>query len=66
MTKQEKESFDGRIVWDVKNDWDEYIQDCAEDCGVEFDEAKMLFDLLGPSEAYDGFVTTLEDHGNGY
>ena len=49
-----------------QENWDEYIADCAEDCGVDFDEAKMLFDLLGPNEAYDGFITMLEDHGNGF
>ena len=47
-------------------DIDAYIRECADNAGVDFQEAKMLFDLLGPTEAYDGFVTMLEDHGNGY
>ena len=49
-----------------QENWDEYIRECADNAGVDFNEAKMLFDLLGPSEAYDGFITMLEDYGNGY
>jgi hypothetical protein len=38
----------------------------AEDMGVDPTIAATLFDLLGPNEAFDGFVTTMEDIANGY
>ena len=41
----------------------DYVRDEAEDCDVPFDHATALFDLLGESEMYDGFVTMLQDYG---
>lgn len=38
----------------------------AEDMGVDPMIAADLFDLLGPNEAFDGFIRTLEDISNGY
>lgn len=48
----------------MQENWDEYIKGQAEDYGVPLGVARMLFDLLGPSEAYDGFVTHLEDYAD--
>lgn len=41
--------------------WGEYIVDQAENTGVRVGTALAIFDMLGPSEAFDGFVTSLED-----
>lgn len=38
-----------------------YIREMAEDCGVDYQTALMLADLLGDEELFDGFVTGLED-----
>lgn len=41
--------------------WGEYIWNCAEENGVGLGKAWALFELLGESEAFDGFVTELEE-----
>ena len=41
--------------------WGEYVVNQAEEQGVSISNAYSLFSLLGPSEAFDGFVTELED-----
>jgi hypothetical protein len=52
-----------RHAADGAETWGEYVQNQAENTGVSFDEAWMMFEMLGESEAFDGFVTTLEDSG---
>ncbi len=47
-------------ITEAKN-WREYVKGVADEYGVDFDTAWTIFDLLGPSEAFDGFVTTIED-----
>lgn len=42
-------------------DWKKYVREQAEEFGVPFPDAWLLFELLGPNEAYDGFITELED-----
>ena len=44
-----------------KMTWREYVRDDAENAGVDFDMAWEIFCVLGPLEAYDGFLTMLED-----
>ena len=44
----------------MKN-WKEYVTEQADNFGVSFETAWELFDILGPNEAYDGFITMLED-----
>lgn len=41
--------------------WGEWIVDNADNSGLSRGRAAMLFDLLGPTEAFDGFVTGCED-----
>jgi len=41
---------------------DDYLQSLAEDYGVGLGTVKMLSDLLGPSEDFDGLVTGLQDY----
>ncbi len=43
--------------------WGEYIVNIADDCGVSASKAFLAFEMLGPSEAFDGLVTTIEDGG---
>ena len=46
----------------MKNEWEKYVREQADNYGVEFETAKMLFDLLGEDEAHDGFITELQDY----
>ena len=39
-----------------------HVRDEADNHGVPFEDAMMIFDLLGESESHDGFITTLEDY----
>ena len=41
----------------------QYVKDEADNCGVPLADALELFDILGPSEMYDGFITELENYG---
>ena len=43
--------------------WGEYVQNLADDNDVDFNAAWSLFELLGETEAFDGFVTSIEDMG---
>jgi hypothetical protein len=54
------ESLKAYGIADVSG-WGEWIVSQADDMGCKRSKAAMLFDLLGPSEAFDGFVTALED-----
>lgn len=39
----------------------EYLEVLADEFGVDIQTVRMLAQLLGPNELYDGLVTTLED-----
>jgi len=39
----------------------DYLENLAEDHGVDIDTVLMLADLLGSNEDFDGLVTQLED-----
>ena len=43
-----------------------YLVSLADDIGVDIETVFMLADLLGPSEDFDGLVTSLEDYAEGY
>jgi len=47
-------------------DWKTYVKEEAANRGIPFRDAWMLFEVLGPSEAYDGFITMLEDMAEEY
>jgi len=40
--------------------WRKYVTEQAEAFGVPFEDAWMIFELLGPLEAYDAFPIELE------
>lgn len=42
--------------------WGEYICEMAANCGVSVGNAFQLFNMLGEDEAFDGFVTHMEDN----
>ncbi len=44
--------------------WGEYICMMADEYGASVQGAFTLFDMLGENEAFDGFVTELEDLAN--
>jgi hypothetical protein len=41
--------------------WGEYITDQADNSGMRISTAFSLFTMLGEDEAFDGFVTHMED-----
>ena len=41
---------------------EEYLQELAEENGLDIDTVYMVADLLGDSELFDGLVTTLQDY----
>jgi hypothetical protein len=57
MTLYEREGYDNRTA---------YLQALAEDIGVDIKTVLTLADLLGPSEDFDGLVTSLEDYAEGF
>jgi len=44
----------------------DYLKNLARDYGIDENVVLVTADLLGPSEDFDGLVTTLEDYENGY
>jgi hypothetical protein len=46
----------------TKKEMIDYVRDEADNYGVPFSHAMVLFDLLGESEMYDGFITMLQDY----
>lgn len=42
-------------------DRQDYLRNLAEDHGVDYAMVDALADLLGPSEDFDGLVSTVED-----
>lgn len=43
-----------------------YLADLADTTGVDIRTVEIMADLLGPSEDFDGLVTSLEDYAEGY
>lgn len=43
-----------------------YLADLADTIGVDLRTVEILADLLGPSEDFDGLITSLEDYAEGY
>ena len=39
----------------------DYLQSLAEEYGLSYKEVSTIADLLGPSEDFDGLISTLED-----
>jgi hypothetical protein len=39
----------------------EYLACMSDEYGINIDKVEMVADLLGPSEDFDGLVTTLQD-----
>jgi hypothetical protein len=42
-------------------DRNEYLRNLADDYGISYTKVKTIADMLGPSEDFDGLITTLED-----
>lgn len=39
----------------------DYLQSLAEEYGLSYKEVSTIAELLGPSEDFDGLISTLED-----
>ena len=57
MTIYEKHGFSSRQA---------YLEDLADNLGVDMRTVEILADLLGPDEDFDGLITSLEDYAEGY
>lgn len=57
MTIYEQEGYTSRR---------DYLLCLAEDIGVDKKTVFMMADLLGPSEDFDGLVTSLEDYAEDF
>lgn len=57
MTIYQEHGFESRA---------DYLADLADTLGVDIRTVEILADLLGPSEDFDGLVTSLEDYAEGY
>lgn len=44
----------------------DYLDDLADNMGIDKATVYALADLLGPNEDFDGLVTSLEDIAEGY
>ena len=44
----------------------EYLISLADEYGVDVDTVFTLASVLGPSEDFDGLVSTIQDHADGY
>jgi hypothetical protein len=44
----------------------DYLDDLADNMGIDKATVYALADLLGPDEDFDGLVTSLEDIAEGY
>lgn len=44
----------------------DYLDDLADNMGIDKSTVYALADLLGPDEDFDGLVTSLEDIAEGY
>lgn len=44
----------------------DYLENLADDLGVELATVFALADMLGPNEDFDGLVTSLQDYADGY
>ena len=42
-------------------DREEYLENLADQFGMDIRDVSAVADLLGPNEDFDGLVTTLED-----
>ena len=41
---------------------EDYLESLADDLGMDLDFVLIAADLLGPTEDFDGLVTTLQDY----
>lgn len=46
-------------------DRQDYLKYLADDLGLDQEVVYMVADLYGPSEDFDGLVTTLQDYSEG-
>ena len=42
-------------------DRNDYLRGLAGDYGISYNKVKTIADMLGPTEDFDGLVSTLED-----
>lgn len=42
----------------------DYLASLAADFGIDLATVKMMADLLGPSEDFDGLITSLDDYAD--
>jgi hypothetical protein len=58
---ERKENDDARYTTKGYKDRDDYLASLADDRGIDMMAVRMIADMLGPSEDFDGLVSELED-----
>lgn len=46
------------------NDREDYLSCIAEDYGLDLEQVRLLAELLGPNEDFDGLIAMLEDEAS--
>lgn len=46
------------------NDREDYLSCIAEDYGLDLEQLRLLAELLGPNEDFDGLIAMLEDEAS--
>jgi hypothetical protein len=55
------ENDDSRYTAHGYKDRDDYLSALADDRGLDMTAVRMIADMLGPSEDFDGLISELED-----
>jgi hypothetical protein len=57
----ENETNNNEYINHGYKDRDDYLANLAEDFGIELLAVRVIADMLGPSEDFDGLLSELED-----
>jgi hypothetical protein len=56
-----EQTNDGRYTIHGYKDRDDYLDTLADDQGIDRAAVRLIADMLGPSEDFDGLISELED-----
>jgi hypothetical protein len=61
VTRENKTNGNEQYNAQGYKDRDEYLTSLAQDFGIDMMAVRMISDMLGPSEDFDGLISELED-----
>jgi len=53
---------ESRYTWYGYKDREDYLNNLAEEYGIELSTVKIISDMLGENEDFDGLITALNDY----